>query len=142
MAKKINWIAGYLVQYHPWSLKKKKCHISIQLTKPSRTLFFLAIALIRYSVLFGVFFAVNDKMASSKMCTGSENYQLRLDDHCRIWGSSFCIQRGDNHTQCSNTKTVQWLANKYNPTAIFVFQAFIHHFSISCWINFKIKLRY
>lgn len=25
-----------------------------------------------------VFFAVNDKMASSKMCTGSENYQLRL----------------------------------------------------------------
>lgn len=139
MAKKINWIAGYLVQYHPWSLKKKMPHFNTTNQTISDIILFGRSINPLFRFVW-VFFAVNDKMASSKMCTGSENYQLRLDDHCRIWGSSFCIQRGDNHTQRSNTKTVQWLANKYNPTAIFVFQAFIHHFSISCWINFKIKL--
>lgn len=98
--------------------------------------------LFRFCFLFlFVCFAVNDKMASSKMCTGSENYQLQLDDHCRIWGSFFCIQRGDNHTQWSNTKTVQWLANNYNLTAISfpsLHTSFLYYGT--CWMNFMIKL--
>lgn len=61
LAKRLIGLQVIWFIFHPWSLKKK-CHISKQPTKPSQSLFFLALALIRYSVfVFFVCFAVNDK---------------------------------------------------------------------------------
>lgn len=53
LAKRLIGLQVIWFIFHPWSLKKK-CHISKQPTKPSQSLFFLALALIRYSVF--VFF--------------------------------------------------------------------------------------